>query len=93
METKNADVALYMTKYNMEVIYEVTDWIKDTKDYVRLTKIIDIEFTYLSQEKVLKGRLASLDYQIKSVKADAEQDIQKLKEKKQKLMVITDQSK
>lgn len=89
---KTISAAVYVSKYGGESVSEVRDWIETHDDYTRVSEPVDVTFTLLPRENVLKLRLACLDREIQSVRANAAKKVEGLEADKQRLMLITDES-
>ena len=82
-------VALYRSKYNYITVSEISTWIEENEDYVRLSEPINVEFTALPDEVVLGLRVKSIDKQIEKVRAEYTVLIEDLTDQKNRLLAIT----
>lgn len=85
-------IALYINRHGRLLVNQVMDWIEGHADYVRVTEIIDIEFTDLDDELVLTKRVKSIDKQISDVRAQLTAEIAALTDEKNRLLAITHDS-
>lgn len=60
----------------------------ENSEYVRLSKVIEVDFPELDNETVIKNQVAVIDKQITKVKADAEATLTVLDGRKQELLAI-----
>jgi len=88
-EDLTQSIALYVSKYNNISVSSVDCWIEADADYVRATEPLTVTFTALPDETVLAGRVASIDAQIETTRAELTRKIEDLKDQKQRLMAIT----
>ncbi len=64
------EIAIYKNvKYDYEVVREVTDIKESDQEFARLTEIMDVEFTPLSNVDVNSKKIALIDEDIKKAKA------------------------
>ena len=57
--------------------------------YTVITEPVEVDFPDLSHEEVVKNEIEVIDKKIKSVMAESESTINRLKEKKQELLALT----
>ena len=73
---KTVEVALYASKYFEFRVNEVATWIEESEEYTRVSEIVEVKIKLLPRENVLKLRLACLDREIQSVRANAAKKIE-----------------
>ena len=61
----------------------------ENSGYTVITEPVEVDFPDLSHEEVVRNEIAVIDKKIKSVMAESESTINKLKEKKQELLALT----
>ena len=82
-------IAVYISKYSCGSVNKVEDWIEESSDYVRATETLEVTFTPLSDEIIVKGRVKSIDAEIEKTRAELNLKINDLKDQKQRLLAIT----
>lgn len=70
---------------NIVTTHEVSDYIERSDDHVRLTEIVDVEFTPLSDPELIKDQVDSTDKAIER----AEAKMADLKRHKETLLAIS----
>ena len=84
-------IALYRSKYGYFSASEVSDWIEENEDYIRVTEPIHVEFTALPDDAILRARVASIDNTIEKVRAEYTVRINDLTDQRNRLLAITHQ--
>ena len=72
-----------------EAVFEWRDWMDEDSDYVRLSEVIEVEFTMLPKEEVVPKQVEKIDEYIAEVRAEMGAKVAKLEERKAKLLAIT----
>ena len=88
-EKLTQSIALYFSKYGNVMVEKAGGWAEEHEDYVRATEPVEITFTPLPDEDILKGRVEALDREIEKVRAESTAKITDLKDQKQRLLAIT----
>jgi hypothetical protein len=81
-------IALYQSKYSLSA-HEASNWIEESKDYVRTSEVLDIDFPLLPIEDVTAARVESIDSEITEVCATLKRRIDELTNEKRRLLAIT----
>ena len=61
----------------------------ENSGYTVITEPVEVDFPDLSNEVIVNNEIAVIDMKIKSVMAESESTINKLKEKRQELLALT----
>lgn len=82
-------IAMYKNvKYGSESVNEVMKWIEESSDYVRLSAIVDVEFSPLPREIVVAEEVAALNLAISQIEAKTYDATANIKARIQGLLVI-----
>ena len=55
-------IAIYKTaEYGFDSVHEVSDWIEDDGDYIRLSEIMEIDFVMLDKSETVKSEVDAID--------------------------------
>ena len=84
-------VALYRSKYNYITVSDMSTWIEENEDYVRVSEPIDVRFVALPDDVILKSRVNALDKEIAKTRAELNRRIEDLTDQKNRLLAITHQ--
>jgi len=79
-------VAIYLGKYGI-TIHTVETWIEKSNEYIRATEPLEVTFTPLPDEVIVK----SIDAEIKKTRAELTRKVNDLEDQKQRLLAITHQ--
>ena len=82
-------VALYRTEYGSTIIFESNEMAGDNK-YLQVSEVIDIEFTLIKEDELIKKEVDLLDKQIQQVQAAAHIKTSELEQRKAELLAIPD---
>ena len=82
-------VCLYVTKYNSATISKSEGWMSEESDYVCVSEPLEVTFTPLDDEVVLKARVDCIDNQIEKTRAELTRKVTDLQDQKQRLLAIT----
>jgi len=86
------NVALYMSSCGSITARQPSEYWDNHANYVRVSESIDVTFTPLSDEVVLKSRVDSIDAQITQTRAKMTLRIADLTDQKNRLLAIEDKS-
>ncbi len=82
-------IAKYQLYSSTESIMEVSDYMEEDKDYVRLTEPLEVELIDLPAEVLVPMKIDSFNYRIKRHRDEANTKIEVLETAKAKLMALT----
>ena len=87
-------LALYKSiQYRSVCIHEVDEYMEymeESDDYIRVSEIIEVEFTELSASTINKQEIVAVDKAINKFMAEAELKLGELKQRKAELLAICD---
>jgi len=80
-------IAIYRSEHT-DIIAEADTWIGGSASYVRVSEIVDVEFTMLPKSETQAKELALIDAQIEELQANYGSKISHLQAKRQELLAI-----
>jgi hypothetical protein len=82
-------VAIYKdVKFGSELIREVSDWIEESSEYVRLSVIVEVDPAPLPREVVVAEEVAALHLAISQIEAKAYDATASIKARIQELLAL-----
>ncbi len=87
-------MAVYASVGNIKstMVFEVSSYTEsDNKKYIRISEIVEVDFPDLPKEEVNNKEVAIIENAIKNEMAKSESRLNKLKQRKQELLAITEQ--
>ena len=84
------EIALYEDEWGgSPYVYDVTPYMEEHSEYVRVTKPAIVQFTPLTREEIVPVQVAKIEKQITKVQAKAGLKVTDLKRRKQELLALT----
>lgn len=87
-KTKVLRLALFKSEYNAVNAYKENGWADKDDGYVRISEFMAAEFAMLEDKEITLGLISQIDKQIIDTQASAEQQITRLKRRRNELLAL-----